>query len=147
MTVLTGLTLRYTIVGRQLVFVGSNAEAARLVGYNTRRLLFASYIGSAAMASLAGVVLLARSGVGDPSAGPDYTLDALAAAFLGATAIAPGRFNVIGTVVGVFFVAVAVDGLTLLGAAAWVQPVFNGGAVIIAVTAAVVLRRRSGRSD
>jgi ribose transport system permease protein len=58
---------------------------------------------------------------------------ALAAVFLGATAIRPGHFNVFGTVFGVTLVAVSVSGLTLAGAADWVNPVFNGAALAVAV--------------
>jgi ribose transport system permease protein len=119
-----------------------SAGANRLPARKTKRLLFCTYMWSAAIAGLGGLVLLARSQVGDPTAGPDYTLGAIAAVFLGATTIAPGRFNVIGTIVGVFFVAVAVNGLTLLGAADWVEPVFDGAAVIAAVSLALALRQR-----
>jgi predicted ABC-type sugar transport system permease subunit len=65
-------------------------------------------------------------------------------AFLGSTTIRPGRFNVPGTIVGVFFVAVSVNGLTLAGAADWVDPVFNGAAVVIAVSASTLLAHRRG---
>jgi ribose transport system permease protein len=67
---------------------------------------------------------------------------ALAAVFLGATAIRPGRFNVFGTVFGVGLVAVSVSGLTLAGTSDWVNPVFNGAALAVAVGLATFLRRR-----
>ena len=75
-----------------------------------------------------------------------------ATVFLGATTIRPGQYNVWGTVIGVYFVAVSVSGLTLLGAETWVQPVFNGGALIIAVALTTFLARArertgSGRID
>ena len=54
----------------------------------------------------------------------------------------PGRFNVIGTVIGVLFVAASVSGLTLSGASDWVQPVFNGGALLVAVVLSTHLTRR-----
>ena len=62
--------------------------------------------------------------------------------FLGATTVRPGRFNVVGTIVGVLFIAVSVDGLSLAGASDWVQPVFTGAAVIVAVAASTVFARR-----
>ncbi len=75
--------------------------------------------------------------------GPQFLLPAFAAAFLGATTIQPGRFNVLGTVVALFLLAVGIAGFQQLGAPFWVSPVFNGTALLIAVGLAV--RRGSGR--
>jgi ribose transport system permease protein len=136
--------LRHTVYGRQLLSIGANPSAARLVGIRVPMVVMLSFVGAGALAGVAGVVELARTGSGNPQVGPGYTLSALAAAFLGSTTIRPGRFNVPGTIVGVFFVAVSVNGLTLAGAADWVDPVFNGAAVVIAVAASTVLAHRRG---
>jgi ribose transport system permease protein len=136
--------LRHTVYGRQLLSVGANPRSARLVGIRVPLVVMLSFVAAGALAGVAGVVELARTGSGNPQVGPGYTLSALAAAFLGSTTIRPGRFNVPGTVVGVFFVAVSVNGLTLAGAADWVDPVFNGAAVVIAVAASTVLAHRRG---
>jgi ribose transport system permease protein len=136
--------LRHTVYGRQLLSIGANPSSARLVGIRVPLLVMLSFVGAGALAGVAGVVELARTGSGNPQVGPGYTLSALAAAFLGSTTIRPGRFNVPGTIVGVFFVAVSVNGLTLAGAADWVDPVFNGAAVVIAVAASTVLAHRRG---
>jgi ribose transport system permease protein len=139
--------LRYTVFGRQLLLIGSNRASAELVGVRTRRLIFAAFVISATLAGVAGVLSLARAGAANPTVGPGYTLSAVAAVFLGATTIRPGQFNVPGTIVGVFFVAVSVNGLTLAGTADWVDPVFNGGAVVIAVTGSTLIaHRRGGRT-
>jgi ribose transport system permease protein len=136
--------LRHTAYGRQLLSVGANPRAARLVGVNVPRVVLLSFVIAGALAGVAGAIELARTGSGNPQVGPGYTLSALAAAFLGSTTIHPGRFNVPGTIVGVFFVAVSVNGLTLAGAADWVDPVFNGAAVVIAVAASTMLAHRRG---
>jgi ribose transport system permease protein len=136
--------LRHTVYGRRLVSVGANARAARLVGIPVPLVVMLSFVIAGALAGVAGVVELARTGSGNPQVGPGYTLSALAAAFLGSTTIRPGRFNVPGTIVGVFFVGVSVNGLTLAGAADWVEPVFNGAAVVIAVAASTILAHRRG---
>jgi ribose transport system permease protein len=136
--------LRHTVYGRQLLSIGANPSSARLVGIRVPLVVMLSFVGAGALAGVAGVVELARTGSGNPQVGPGYTLSALAAAFLGSTTIRPGRFNVPGTIVGVFFVAVSVNGLTLAGAADWVDPVFNGAAVVIAVAASTVLAHRRG---
>jgi ribose transport system permease protein len=130
---LVGWLLRQTPFGRYLLAVGSSPNAAHLVGLPVKRLVFCTFVMSGALAGVAGVILLARTGSAIPSVGSGYTLPAFAAAFLGATSITPGRFNVIGTLVGVLFVAVSVNGLTLAGTADWVDPVFNGAALVIAV--------------
>ncbi|MGE0505231.1 MAG: ABC transporter permease [Solirubrobacterales bacterium] len=138
--------LRFTVYGRQLLMVGSSARAAQLVGVRTKRVVFTAFLLSATLAGVAGVVGLARAGSATPEIGPGYTLPAVAAVFLGSTTIRPGQFNVPGTIVGVFFVAVTVNGLTLAGTADWVDPVFNGAAVIVAVSVStLLLNRRGGR--
>jgi ribose transport system permease protein len=136
--------LRYTVTGRQLLYIGSNPASARLVGVRVERLVFGAFVLSALIAAVAGLLQLARTGSGNPQIGTGLTLNALAACFLGSTTIRPGQFNVPGTLVGVFFVAVSVNGLTLAGAADWVEPAFNGAAVIVAVAIATVLARRRG---
>jgi ribose transport system permease protein len=136
--------LRHTVYGRQLLSVGSNPRSAWLVGIRVPLVVLLSFVLAGALAGVAGAVELARTGSGNPQVGPGFTLSALAAAFLGSTTIRPGRFNVPGTIVGVFFVAVSVNGLTLAGAADWVDPVFNGAAVVIAVAASTILAHRRG---
>lgn len=139
--------LRFTVFGRQLLSIGANADAARLVGMPVTRSVLLAFALSGTIAAIAGMLLLARTGGATAGVGDGYTLPALAAVFLGSTTIRPGRFTVAGTLVGVFFVAVSVNGLTLAGAADWVEPVFNGAAVVIAVTAsAILVRRRGGAS-
>jgi ribose transport system permease protein len=127
--------LTQTPWGRRLEAIGANQEAARLVGVRNDRLVLTSFVVSGGLSALAGVLDLAQNGSADPQTSlGSLLLPALAAVFLGATAFRPGHYNVPGTVVAVFFVAFAVSGLTLAGAAPWVDQVFNGAALIIAVT-------------
>ena len=128
--------------GRHLYFVGANPRASRLVGLRVERLTLASFVASAVTASMAGILQVALAGSASPQVGPNFTLPALAAAFLGATVIRPGTFNVPGTLVAVLFVAVVVNGLTLLGAASWLQPAVNGMSLLVAVVIATVAGRR-----
>jgi ribose transport system permease protein len=78
--------------------------------------------------------MAARIGAIDPSVGPSFLLPPYAAAFLGTTTIQIGRFNVVGTVIASYFLTVGVTGLLLAGASPWVSDVFNGGALLAAVT-------------
>lgn len=134
--------LMQTPSGRQLEAVGSNESAARLVGIPVDRLVAFSFLGSAFVASIAGVLLTSRQGGADPTSGPAFLFPALAAVFLGATAFRPGRYNVWGTVIGIFLLAVAINGFTLLGADSWVAPVFNGAALVLAVAVSTLMGRR-----
>jgi ribose transport system permease protein len=129
--------LQHTPWGRALHGVGANPRAAEIVGLPVNRLTLQSFILGGALAGVGGVLLLAVSGSGNPSVGPDYLLPALAAALLGATTIIPGRFNVPGTLIAVYFLAATVSGLTFLGAQPWVASMFNGVALIIAVGVSV----------
>jgi ribose transport system permease protein len=128
--------------GRFLEGIGSNESAARLVGINTERVVWISFIISGALAAMAGALQTSRAGSGDPQAGTAFLFPALAAVFLGATTIKPGRYNVWGAMVGVYFVAVSVSGFTLLGADVWVQPVFNGLSLVVAVALSTLIARR-----
>jgi ribose transport system permease protein len=137
--------LMHTPFGRQYEAVGSSEKAARLVGIRVERLVFLSFVLSGLTAAVAGILLTSRSGGADPTAGPSYLFPALAAVFLGATTIRPGKYNVWGTILGIFFVAVGINGFTLIGAKPWVTPVFDGGALIVAVLVSTVIgRRRAG---
>lgn len=134
--------LMHVPYGRKLESIGSNRTAARLVGIRVDRLVFVSFLISGLLASIAGILLTSSTGSGSPTAGPSYLFAALAAVFIGTTAIRPGRYNVWGTILGVFLVAVAVDGFTLMGAEAWVNQVFNGSALVISVAISTLMGRR-----
>lgn len=144
--VLVWYLLAYTPFGRYLHSVGSNIQSARLVGLNVDRIVLLSFVLSGTLAGVAGVLQTARQGGGNPQIGPNFLLPALAAAFLGATVFRPGRFNVPGTVLAVFFVAISVSGLTLAGVEPWVEPTVQGTALVAAVAlSTVVARRRAAR--
>ena len=141
--VLVGYLLTQTPMGRRLVSIGSNPDAARLVGIPVKRFVFGTYIVSSLLGAVAGLLLLAQQGSGNPAAnGLSMALPALAAVFLGASAFRPGQFNVPGTVVGLLLVAVFVSGLTLSGARPWVQPVLEGASLVIAVGVSALFRLR-----
>lgn len=134
--------LEYTPVGRYLYATGANPKAAGLVGLSVDRLVLGSFVAAGLLGGVAGVLLVAVQSGGNPQIGPTFTLPALAAAFLGATTIKPGRYNIPGALAAVFFLAFSVNGLTLWGAEPWVSDLFNGVALVLAVGIAVYSGRR-----
>lgn len=136
---------RHTPYGRSLYAIGSNATSARLVGVPVDRNVWTAFVVSALIAGFAGILQLGRQGSATAVDGGSLLFPALAAVFLGATAIVPGFFNVVGTVVSAIFVSIAVSGLTLMGASGWATNVFNGAALLVAVGLSTYLGRRKLR--
>lgn len=131
-----------TPLGRYIEATGGNKEAARLAGVKTDRMIVIGFLTSATVASLAGVVLLSRVSGASPTLGSEYLLPVFAAAFLGATQLRPGRFNIWGTVIAVYVLATGIKGLQLLGVPPWATQLFYGAALIFAVALAVAERRQ-----
>ncbi|SOD97943.1 ABC transporter permease [Blastococcus haudaquaticus] len=143
-TVALWYLLAQTPFGRSLYAIGSNPRSARLVGIRVERSVWTTFVLAGALAGVTGVLQLARAGSATADNGTSLLFPALAAAFLGATAVVPGFFNAVGTIIGVLFVSVAVSGLTLSGASAWASPVFNGAALLVAVGLSHYLGRHRG---
>lgn len=125
--------MQLTPTGRRLYATGGNVNAARLAGVPTARVIVVSLVSCGAIAAIAGMLTSAQFAVGDPTVGPGYLLPAYAAAFLGSTQFKGGRYNVWGSVVAVYVLAVGVKGLQLAGAPVWIPDLFNGVALLIAV--------------
>jgi ribose transport system permease protein len=132
----------YTSLGRRLLFVGRGREVARLNGLRVDRIRWGSFVASGVISALAGILYAGTSGAADPISGSNYLLPAFAAAFLGTTTIMPGRFNPWGSFIAVYFLVTGVSGLALFGLQSWVQNVFYGGALVLAVTLSQLARRR-----
>lgn len=137
--------MEHTVTGRRLYATGFNEEAARLTGVPTRKLRFCALIVSALTCTVAGIVLLSQIQSASPELGPPYLLDAYAAAFLGATQLRPGRFNVWGTVIGVLLVATGQTGLSQVGAPVWANSMFTGVVLLLALGITNVERGQAAR--
>ncbi len=135
----------HTSLGRRLLFVGSGREVARLSGVRVERMRVGSLVVAGVLAALAGIFFAGTSGAANPTAGSTFLLPAFAAAFLGGTTIVPGRFNAWGTIVAAYFLVTGVTGLAILGAQSWVQTVFYGGALILAVAFAQLSKGRKSQ--
>jgi ribose transport system permease protein len=125
-----------TPLGRYLIFIGGNRDAARLAGVRVSAVRGFALLTSALLSAFAGVVLAGQLGAIDPSIGSQYLLQPFAAALLGATTVTIGRANALGTLVALYLLVIGVTGLELLGASSWANDVFNGLALVVAVTVA-----------
>ena len=136
------VVMEFTPTGRYMYAVGSNQRAAELSGVKVRRYTLAAFVAAGMIVAIAAVVLAAKLQVGESDVGPEFLLPAFVGAMLGATAIRPGRVNVWGTVIAVLVLGVGIAGLEQLGGAFFVDPMFNGGTLIVAVGAAGFAARR-----
>lgn len=140
--VIVWYVLRYTPAGRRLLVVGRNRDVAKLSGINVRRVRWVTLVMASLIASLGGVIYAGTTGSAGPSSGLELLLPAFAAVFLGQTTVTPGRFNAWGVVIAVYFLVTGTTGLQLLGAESYVQNIFYGAALVLAVTFSQVVRRR-----
>jgi ribose transport system permease protein len=136
------LVFEFLPLGRYLYVLGASPRAAELNGISAKRYVTLGFIAAGTLAAFAGVVLQSQLQVGQSSVGQEYLLPAFTAALLGATSIRPGRVNVWGTVLAVAVLAVTVAGLNQLGAPFFVEPLFNGSMLILAVGLAVQAAQR-----
>jgi ribose transport system permease protein len=134
--------LDYTALGRRILFVGRGRDVARLSGINTDRVRVACLVVSGFLGALAGVLYAGTQGAADPVSGVTYQLPAFAAAFLGSTSIVPGRFNPWGSTVAVYFLVTGITGLVFLGFSSFIQEMWYGGALVVAVTLSQLVRGR-----
>jgi ribose transport system permease protein len=131
-------------MGRYLYAIGANPKAAALNGIPTRKFVVGAFVTSGLMTALAGVLLASKLRIGQASVGLEFLLPALVGAFLGSTTIKPGRVNVWGTIVGVAILAIGISGIQQFGGSFWVEPMFNGVTLLVAIGIAGYAQRRKG---
>jgi ribose transport system permease protein len=134
--------LEFTPTGRRLLVVGRDRNVARLSGLHVPRIRIGALVAAGGVSSFAGVLAAGTSGGADPTSGTALLLPAFAAAFLGATTIVPGRFNPWGAFIAVYFLATGIAGFQILGVQSFVQNLFYGGALVVAVALSQLARKR-----
>ena len=134
----------YLPVGRYLYAIGASPKAAALNGIPVRRFVMGAFVASGVLTALTGVLLASRLRIGQASVGLEYLLPALVGAFLGSTTIKPGRVNVWGTLIGVTILAVGISGIQQFGGSFWVEPMFNGATLLVAIGIAGYAQRKRG---
>ena len=141
-TITLWLVTEYMPIGRCLYMIGANPRAAEFNGIPLRQYIVGAFMTSGFLSALAGIILASKLRVGQASVGLEFLLPALVGAFLGSTTIRPGRVNVWGTVVGVAILAIGISGIQQLGAKFYVEPLFNGLTLILAIGIAGYTGRR-----
>jgi ribose/xylose/arabinose/galactoside ABC-type transport system permease subunit len=127
------LVLAYTRFGKYALVIGDNEGAARAMGVRVQRQRVSLYVVSGAMAGLAGLLFMARTNAGDPTAGLNYELTAITATILGGTNLFGGRATVLGTLIGALIMGVLQNGLNLLAVSSFYQQMAIGVVLVLAV--------------
>lgn len=125
--------LRFTILGRHIVAIGSNEQTARLCGVDVTQTKLAVYTLASCLAAVAGVLQYAYLTVGDPTTASGMELDIIAAVVIGGGSLAGGQGSVFGTLVGAVIMTVVANGCTKLDLPNWVQEIVTGLIIVSAV--------------
>lgn len=135
--------LSYRPTGRHLYAIGGSETAARFAGIRVRMLILLTFVAAALLSGLGGIVQASRVGSSSADSMTSFLLPAFTAAFLGATAIRPGHYNVWGTFLAVYLVATGTTGMFMLGAPTYIEPIFNGVVLLLAISMARLTMRRT----
>ena len=142
LTTLCWFLLEHTRWGRALYAVGANPEAARLAGIRVQLYRMGAYMGCGLLASIAGLLLAARIGQGDVTAGNSLLLDSMAVALVGVSVLGFGKPNAWGTALGAVLIAVMVTGFTMSGLPYYAQDFGKGIVLLIALLFSFTFSRR-----
>jgi putative multiple sugar transport system permease protein len=149
---LTVLVLAYTLLttravfGRHMYALGGNLQAARLSGVKTKSVVFWLFVNMGVLAALAGIIFAGRLNQAGPTAGTNFELDSIAAAFIGGAAVQGGVGKVVGAITGGLIMAVINNGMSLLGAPSERVMLIKGLVLLAAVAFDVWAKRRAGTS-
>ena len=143
LAIVAWLILNKTILGRYTFAIGSNEEATRISGINTKKWLIAIYTLAGAFTGIAGVVIASRLDSAQPALGMGYELQAIAAVIIGGTSLQGGRGSILGTIIGALIMSVLINGLRILSIQTEWQNVVVGLVIIVAVYTDALRRSRS----
>lgn len=134
--------LEHMPLGRQFYATGGSERVAHLAGVPTGRVKMLAFTGAGLLVGIAAVFQLGQAGAASPGYGPELLLPAYAACFLGVSTYRPGYYNVPGALIAILLLGVGFNGLSIMGVPFWVQPVFNGAVLLVAVLTARAEARR-----
>ena len=125
--------LHHTRLGRYIYALGGNEAATRLSGISVNKVKIIVYSLCGMLASLAGIIEVARLSSAQPTAGTGYELDAIAAVVLGGTSLAGGKGRIVGTLIGALILGFLNNGLNLLGVSSYYQMIVKAVVILLAV--------------
>lgn len=140
--VVTGIIMNKTRVGRYILCLGSNKEAARLSGVDVKKWQWLAYVICGIMVGIAAIFFVGAYTTVQPGYGDQYNNEAIAGAVMGGTSMAGGIASIGGTILGVFVIALLQEGILALGFTKDYQLIITGLIVIIAVYTDIIARRR-----
>ncbi|MDR0638038.1 MAG: sugar ABC transporter permease [Spirochaetaceae bacterium] len=132
-----------TVQGRHIYALGGNAKAAKLSGIKTEWVMFWIYTNMAILASVAALVFAARLNAATPKAGQNFEMDAIAACYVGGSAVSGGIGTIIGAVVGGLFIGVLNNGMSILGVSTDWQQAIKGFVLLSAVAFDLYSKRKN----
>lgn len=127
------IVLHKTYIGRHIYAVGGNKEAARLSGIRIKAVIIGTFVASAAMAGIAGILMAGRLGTGQPSTGADFAMDVLTATVLGGVILQGGKGRIANVFVGAFIIGILSNGLVMCGVLEYWQWIIKGVVFLFAV--------------
>jgi ribose/xylose/arabinose/galactoside ABC-type transport system permease subunit len=133
LALLSAVVLHYTVFGRHVVAIGSNAQTARLCGVPVERVVISVYALCGALTGVAGVLEFSTLTVGDPTDSLGLELEAIAAVVIGGGSLAGGQGSIAGTMLGALLMTVIKTGCTHVGLPNWVQEILTGVIIVVAV--------------
>lgn len=133
LAILAILFLHKTVIGRWIYAIGGNEEGARISGVRVNSVKRLVYAISGVMASISGIAMAARLGVGQSTAGQSYEMDAIAATVIGGASLSGGSGSIVGAIIGAAIMGILRNGLVLLDVSAYWQQTVIGAVIILAV--------------
>lgn len=145
LAIIAGVVMNKTAVGRYALAIGSNKEATRISGINTRRWEVLAYVICGLFTGISGVLMASRLSAAQPTLGQGYEMYAIAAAVIGGTSLRGGRASIFGAVIGAVTIQTIFNGLTVMGVQDQWQKIVLGAVVLAAVW--VDIMRRGGKEE
>ena len=140
---ITHIILKKLRVGNYLFAIGGNEEAAKLSGVNVNITKITAYAMCGLGSALAGMIMLANLGTGEPATGQGYELEAIAAAAIGGASLSGGKGSIVGTLLGSILLAALKIGLIVIGVDTFYQFIVTGAIIVIAAYFEVIQKKLS----
>jgi len=134
--------LNKTVTGRRIYALGGNEDATRISGINTSKIKMIVYTLSGALAGFAGIITASKLGIGQPTSGLGFELDAIAAVCIGGASLSGGMGTVMGTIIGASIMGILRNALVLLSVDAYWQQFIIGFVILFAVASDQLSKKR-----